>query len=68
MLQNFIGDKRLKMETCKICDGNFQDSPDELVLCEHKGGMVHLGCCVSLCSGDGRPCENCKAMYSKIAD
>ncbi|MCK5283276.1 MAG: hypothetical protein KAK00_07750 [Nanoarchaeota archaeon] len=54
------------MGDCKICSGNFADSPDELILCEHKGGLVHLGCCVSLCSGDGKPCQHSKAIYSKL--
>jgi len=51
---------------CNICSGNFQDSPDELVLCQHKQGMVHLGCCVSLCSADGKPCRHSLAIYEKL--
>jgi len=54
------------MDTCKVCNGAFPDSPDELVLCEHKDGFVHLGCCVSLCSGNGKPCSHCKAIYEKL--
>ncbi len=53
------------MDTCKICQGNFHDSPDELLVCEHKGGFVHKGCCAALCSYDGQPCGHCKAVYVK---
>jgi len=52
---------------CKICKGNFEESPDELLLCQHHQGAVHLGCCVSLCSMDGRPCGHCRAVYSKMS-
>lgn len=55
------------MDQCKICVNNFQDSPDELILCEHKDGMVHHGCCCARCSMDGKPCKHCKAVYSKKA-
>lgn len=52
---------------CKLCSGNFPDSPDEIVMCDHKEGFVHLGCCVSSCSIDGKPCEHSKATYSKLS-
>lgn len=53
------------MDSCKICGGNFQDSPDDLVLCEHKEGFVHHGCCVNRCSMNHSPCAHCKAEYTK---
>jgi hypothetical protein len=53
------------MNNCMICTSNFQDSPDDLILCEHKDGIVHLGCCVNRCSMDHNPCVHCKAEYSK---
>ncbi|MBD3163904.1 hypothetical protein GF323_01780 [Candidatus Woesearchaeota archaeon] len=55
------------MNNCKICGSNFQDSPDEIVLCANKEGMVHLGCCASICSWDGKPCEHAKSIYEKIS-
>lgn len=54
------------MDNCKICSNNFEASPDSLVLCEHKGGMTHMGCCVDRCSMDKKPCVHSKAMYSKM--
>lgn len=56
------------MENCKICNSGFENSPDEMVLCSNKEGFAHLGCCVSMCSMDGRPCEHCKAVYTKMSD
>lgn len=56
-----------KMDGCRICKGNFQDSPDDIVLCGHHDGSIHLGCCVSLCSWDGKPCTHSKGVYEKIA-
>ncbi|HIJ13955.1 hypothetical protein J4399_02625 [Candidatus Woesearchaeota archaeon] len=53
------------MDSCKICSGAFQDSPDQLILCEHKEGFVHLGCCIDRCSMDGKPCEHSKGQYKK---
>jgi hypothetical protein len=53
------------MDNCKICSGSFADSPDKLVLCEHKTGLVHLGCCTNKCSQDHKPCIHCKAIYGK---
>lgn len=53
------------MDSCKICCGKFEDSPDSLVLCEHVGGFVHHGCCVDRCSMDHKPCNHCKAEYTK---
>ncbi|MFH0876395.1 MAG: hypothetical protein V1859_10740 [archaeon] len=54
------------MQNCNICSNAFTGSPDQLVLCEHKDGMVHKGCCTSLCSMDGKPCKHGIAMYSKV--
>ncbi len=55
------------MEYCVICGGHFVNNPDEIVLCDHKDSFVHLGCCVSQCSKDGKPCEHGRAIYSKIS-
>lgn len=54
------------MDSCKICSNNFQCSPDTLVLCDHKGGMVHTGCCVGKCSQDHKPCVHSVSRYAKI--
>jgi hypothetical protein len=54
------------MDNCKICSNNFYASPDKLVVCDHKGGMVHLGCCTDLCSMDRKPCVHGKAIYAKV--
>ncbi len=67
LLINIIYKRGIDMDTCNICKGNFDLSPDEIVLCEHKDGFVHLGCCVSLCSMDGKPCTHSKAIYAKIS-
>lgn len=54
------------MEGCKICTGTFHNSPDKMLLCKHKDGMVHMGCCTNRCSMDGKPCTNMMAMFSKV--
>jgi hypothetical protein len=54
------------MDSCKICSNNFQESPDKILMCRHKEGMVHYGCCVAKCSMDGKPCMHKMAMYSKM--
>ncbi len=51
---------------CKICSGDFGSSPDSVVLCEHKEGAVHMGCCVHNCSSDMKPCQHCMGIYNKI--
>ena len=53
------------MVECKICNGQFDTSPDSIVLCKHKGGAVHLGCCVNNCSEDNQPCEHTAGVYDK---
>ncbi|MBU1975745.1 MAG: hypothetical protein KKG59_05055 [Nanoarchaeota archaeon] len=50
---------------CKICNGDFKSSPDAIVLCEHKDGAVHSGCCINNCSADKKPCEHCLGLYGK---
>ena len=50
---------------CKVCTGDFDSSPDSIVLCRHKEGAVHFGCCVHDCSNDNRPCEHCAGTYDK---
>ncbi|MBR9705799.1 hypothetical protein GOV14_02070 [Candidatus Pacearchaeota archaeon] len=52
--------------SCNICSGEFQSSPDSVVLCGFKDGLVHLGCCINDCSGDNKPCEHAIAMYDKL--
>lgn len=54
------------MVVCKICGGQFDSSPDSIVLCKHKEGTVHLGCCMHNCSMDMKPCENSLGTYDKI--
>ena len=31
---------------CKLCKGEFKESPDAVILCDFKEGPVHLGCCI----------------------
>ena len=50
---------------CEICTGDFKTSPDKVVLCEHKGGVVHLGCCVHDCSEDNEPCKHSLGVYGQ---
>lgn len=54
------------MVECKICSGQFNDSPDSVVVCNHKEGAVHLGCCIHNCSFDMKPCENAAGVYEKL--
>lgn len=54
------------MISCKICTGNFKDSKDSLVVCEHHDGVVHLGCCIDKCSWDKKPCQNAHGVYDKM--
>ncbi len=51
---------------CNICDDEFQNSPDSIVLCKFKEGVVHLGCCINNCSMDNKPCEHALAIYDKL--
>lgn len=53
------------MTNCKVCTGDFKTSPDDMVLCEHKEGSVHLGCCVYDCSLDRKPCVHALGVYKK---
>lgn len=55
-----------KMVSCKICNGQFDTSPDSIVLCEHKEGVIHFGCCVNKCSQDGQACKHALGVYNKI--
>ncbi len=50
---------------CMICANGLKASPDALVLCEYKEGMVHRGCCTAKCSWDGTPCVHGVAFYEK---
>ncbi len=50
---------------CAICEGNFKESPDSVVLCNHLESPVHLGCCVDKCSMHKEPCENSESVYEK---
>ncbi|MFH0978119.1 MAG: hypothetical protein V1837_02335 [Candidatus Woesearchaeota archaeon] len=51
---------------CNICNGVFNNSPDSLVLCDFKDGIVHLGCCVDNCSIDKKPCKHAVSVYDKL--
>ena len=55
------------MTKCKICKTNLHIGPDSLVLCAHKKGFAHRGCCVAHCSEHGAPCIHAKAEYDKMA-
>jgi len=50
---------------CKICGKDFKES-DSLIICEHKGGIVHLGCCIDNCSWDNEPCKHSHGLFEKI--
>ncbi|MFH1711040.1 MAG: hypothetical protein ABH840_01895 [Nanoarchaeota archaeon] len=52
--------------SCNICSGAFQNSPDSVVLCAFKDGVIHLGCCIHNCSQDNRPCKHSLAIYDKL--
>jgi hypothetical protein len=52
--------------SCRICSGNFDLSPDSIILCKYKEGIVHLGCCVNNCSWNKQPCDNSLGCYDKI--
>jgi len=54
------------MINCMICNGQFDASPDSIVLCEYKAGFVHMGCCIDKCSMSRSPCVNAKAIYNKV--
>jgi len=51
---------------CNICNGEFQNSQDSIILCKFKDGVVHLGCCINNCSMDNKPCEHALATYEKL--
>lgn len=53
------------MDSCKICANDFENSPDQLVLCEHHKGFTHHGCCTNRCSLDNKPCIHAKSIYAK---
>jgi hypothetical protein len=53
------------MLNCGICGGSFEASPDSMILCKHKDGAVHMGCCVDRCSWNRAPCENSVGVYQK---
>lgn len=53
------------MVHCKICGNDFKKS-DSLVICEHKGGIVHLGCCLDNCSWNKEPCKHSHGLFEKI--
>lgn len=52
--------------SCNICNSEFQNSPDSIVLCGFKEGVVHLGCCINNCSNDNKPCEHALSIYDKL--
>jgi len=54
------------MTQCKICNVDFTDQTTSIVMCKHKGGDVHFGCCIDLCSWDKKPCSNAVGVFGKI--
>jgi len=53
------------MVVCNICSGQFDTSPDSIVLCGYKEGAVHLGCCMYNCSMSREICEHALGKYDK---
>jgi hypothetical protein len=53
--------------SCSVCSGNLAESPDSMILCLHKQGAVHLGCCIHDCSQSHEPCDHAKAFYDKVS-
>lgn len=53
------------MVKCKICSGQFDTSPDSIILCKYKEGVVHLGCCINNCSMNREICEHALGKYDK---
>ena len=51
---------------CKICNHKLHTKADNLILCDHKKGLVHRGCCVSGCSMHGSPCKHAVSEYEKV--
>lgn len=51
---------------CSICSGKLGGFPETLVFCGHKGGAVHLGCCISDCSWNKQPCEHSIGIYERL--
>ncbi|MBU0980380.1 MAG: hypothetical protein KJ709_06225 [Nanoarchaeota archaeon] len=54
------------MVKCKLCNNQFHNSPDSLVVCNHHGGPVHLGCCRDNCSEHNAPCEHAQGIYDRF--
>lgn len=54
------------MTKCRICGTDFTGDTAAIVMCRHKGGNVHLGCCADLCSWDKKPCTNAVGVFEKI--
>ncbi len=53
---------------CMICSNDFEKSGGHIVLCSHKEGVVHGGCCRDICSLDGKGHANCphaKRVFEK---
>jgi hypothetical protein len=51
---------------CRICKNGFGSYPETLLLCKHKEGFVHLGCCLDLCSWKRQPCDHAIATYDRL--
>ena len=51
---------------CRICCGEFKNSPDSVLICNFREGVVHLGCCIDKCSWSKEPCLHCQAVYQKL--
>jgi hypothetical protein len=51
---------------CNICGVDFTGDTNTVVICKHKSGNVHLGCCTDLCSWDGKPCGHAVGVFEKV--
>ncbi|MFH1916271.1 MAG: hypothetical protein ABIJ21_03325 [Nanoarchaeota archaeon] len=51
--------------TCKVCTVPFTNDNQEVLLCGHHEGFVHVGCCTDVCSQHGTPCEHHVATFVK---
>jgi hypothetical protein len=52
--------------SCKICTVPFTNQNDTILLCNHKQGFVHMGCCTDLCSQSHSPCQHKVAVFRNV--
>jgi hypothetical protein len=54
------------MAECAVCKNKLGNFPETIVLCAHKGGPVHLGCCIDNCSWNKQPCQHAEGVYERL--